>query len=103
MFATRTSRRHYPEHLWFALHGHAAYFGVLAITLPFELLYDRRVNAGLTAVRLAFLLWYAIVAFHTAYGGHWGTAVRRAVFVGATYGVLISLTLIALFVTALLV
>jgi len=102
MRATRGSGRYYPEHLWFALHGHAAYFGVWAVTLSFELLYNPRISATLTVVRAAFLLWYGIVSFHTAYGGRWRTAVRRTVFVGAGYGLLVVAAMVTLFVAALL-
>jgi Protein of unknown function (DUF3667) len=101
MLVTRRSGRHYPEHLWFALHGHAAYFGVAALIAPLALLHDARVTSAVSIAGFAFVIGYVIVAFRTAYGGGWGRAVMRTISVLSIYTILISAALIAVFLAVL--
>lgn len=102
MLVTRRSGRHYPEHLWFALHGHAAYFGVAALVAPLALLHVPLVTSAASTAVLVFTLCYVVVAFRTVYGGGWGRAVRRSLSVLVIYGLLINAALIAVFVTVLM-
>ena len=78
MFVARKSRRNFPQHLWFALHAHAAYFGVMALTAPIALIPHPAAGTASSLLRIGFALWYSVTAFHAAYGGGWLTATRRA-------------------------
>jgi len=102
MLVARKSGRNYPQHLWFALHLHAAYFGVMAFTAPIALIRQPAAGTVSSLLRIAFALWYSVTAFHAAYGGGWFTATRRALSVLVAYAVLIGFALAVLFATALL-
>jgi hypothetical protein len=97
MLVTRRSRRHYPEHLWFALHGHAAYFGVAALITLLDLLHNPRVSAWGSTALLVFIVSWTVVAFRTAYASGWGRAVMRSVSVLSIYMILIAIVFLLLF------
>jgi hypothetical protein len=78
---TRRTGRNYPQHLYFTLHVHAAYFGLLAVTAMIDLLNVKTLSNVLSLVGPILLIAYTLVAFHTAYGGRWRLAAGRTVFV----------------------
>ena len=78
---TRKTGRNYPQHLYFALHVHAAYFAVLAATTLFDLLRLEPLSNVLSIFRMLFLAGYVPIAFHAAYGGSWRFAAGRSLFV----------------------
>lgn len=84
--ATRGSGRNYPQHLYFALHLHAAAFAFLAIGVLGR--YARAVpyveeTVGLLA--MMSLVAYSALAFRRAYGGTTACAVLRTAVVGLVY------------------
>jgi hypothetical protein len=85
---TRSTGRHYPQHWYFALHVHAAYFAVLAVLAPFDLLGVQWLTNLLSMTHLTWLAVYTTIAFHTAYGGRRSLALGRAAFVLGAYFVL---------------
>jgi hypothetical protein len=99
---TRRSGRNYPQHLYFALHLHAAYFALLAVTTVLELLHNKQLSNVLSVFRTIVLLGYLVIAFRTAYGGSWRLATGRTAFVFLTYMLAVSLMLILASVGVLL-
>jgi hypothetical protein len=100
----RTSGRNYPQHLYFALHIHAVYFGLLVLTAPLELPDHELVNALTSLGRLAFILTYFAMALRTVYGGSWRRAVVKTFLLFVVYmtcvgiaigGVAVALVLLA--------
>ena len=68
--------RHYPEHFYFALHAHAAYYAADGIA---SLLWSLEIGVLSLVVALAqavYFAWYLPEAFRVVYGG---TLVRAAV------------------------
>jgi len=85
-FARRPSRRTFPEHMVFALHVHAAWFWGFAMTsVASGIVENAAVDSILTALSIAYALWYLVVAFRAVYGGSLFTNVFSGVLVGATY------------------
>lgn len=99
MAVTRSARRNLPQHLWFALHVHAAYFGIAALTAVLEHAGGRTWGNILSFARVLFIVTYSVVAFHTAYAGSWPLAIGRAVAVVSGYAALVLGVLIALVLT----
>jgi Protein of unknown function (DUF3667) len=84
---TRATGRNYPQHLYFALHVHAAVFAALALSPLADLAHVRVLSAVVAVAVTLYWVWYPIVAFRSAYGGSWPLALGRAVFVAATYAI----------------
>jgi hypothetical protein len=82
---TRRSGRNYPQHLYFALHVHAWFFGLLTVTTLTDLLNVRWLSNTLSVAQPLLLIAYMLVAFHIAYGGRWWLAARRTAFVFVAY------------------
>jgi hypothetical protein len=93
----RRSGRHYPQHLYFALHLHAAAFAILAVGVlarwargvPY-------VEETVGAVATIGLLAYAVLAFRGVYGGTTARAVVRTVVVGVIYMTAVAATVVAI-------
>ncbi len=89
--------RHFPEHLYFALHLHALVF--LALTIP-QLAKFTHVVPLATTVGVACALWvgaYAFVAMRRVYGGSVIATLAKGAAITALYGVcgLIGLVVLA--------
>jgi hypothetical protein len=85
-FARRPSRRTYPQHVVFALHVHAAWFWGFALTgTAGGIVGNATVESVLSALALAYALWYLVVALRTVYGGSILANLFSGVVVGATY------------------
>jgi hypothetical protein len=81
----RRAGRHYPSHLVFALHVHAAAFAVRAAMTALALALPPIVKPGLDAVVGAYVVGYLYRAFVVVYGGGRLRAVRDTMVVGALY------------------
>lgn len=77
--------RHYPEHLYFALHLHAFVFVALILNEIFKLLRipDVTVLAGVGA--LSWIAIYALTALRRVYGSSWTATVAKAAGIGVLY------------------
>jgi hypothetical protein len=77
--------RHYPEHLYFALHLHAFVFLALilneVVKLPDLDLLEIVVGIGV----LVWIVGYALTALRRVYGGTWPATIVKSVGVGALY------------------
>ena len=85
-------RRHFPEHLYFALHFEAFIFATLCLSTLVA--YARSPVATSAGQILAgvWILVYGIMAQRHAYGGSWAANIAKGFGVGAVYLVLWSVT-----------
>jgi hypothetical protein len=85
-------RRHFPEHLYFALHFEAFIFATLCLSTLVA--YARSPVATLAGQLLVgvWILVYGIVAQRRVYGGSWAGNIAKGFGVGAVYLVLWSVT-----------
>jgi len=92
----RRSGRHYPQHLYFALHVHAAWFVAGAIASAARI---KTVPVVTSAVPVAVSLYgilYLVLAFRVTYGVTPAGAVLRAAAVGGGYAILVTAALIGI-------
>jgi hypothetical protein len=87
LFAFRRRPQHYAVHLMLALHAHAVAFllFILQLALP-----------AAAGGKLALLLpLWLLFAFRHVFGGRWWALAARAVFVSASYALLLVATITA--------
>lgn len=85
-FARRPSRRTYPQHLVFALHVHGAWFWAFGLAAVASVLVDNAViESVLSALAIAYALWYLVLALRTVYGGSLAANLFSGVVIGVTY------------------
>ena len=98
--AWRKAAPHYPAHLYFALHEHAAGFGALTIgklaTLGGNITLD--IAAGVTA--LLYIAWHAFRASRVVFGGSFGATVLKFTAVAMIYWAFVILATLGLIVYA---
>jgi hypothetical protein len=82
---TRKTGQHYPQHLYFTIHIHAAYFAVLTAVTVVGTSPSPFVRGLVSVVPALFAVLYSLLAFRTAYGGTWGLAAGRLAFVLPAY------------------
>jgi hypothetical protein len=95
--ARRRSGYTYPQHLLFALHAHAAWFGAGAVIalIGFALPGSMGDEAGRSILVVAWGI-YLVKAFRAAYGGTTRRAILHTHFVMVTYGIAIVLASVAI-------
>ena len=96
--AARRQRRHFPQHLYFAVHTHAAWFGIFSLV---ELTRFARVPALSTGMVLAgavAVVFYTTVAVRTVYGKSWLRAGLQTVTTLFGYLALLTIMTVALFI-----
>ena len=94
MLAYRNRRMRYTEHLVFALHLHAFWFVAMAFALP--------ESAWLSAIAVAAMPVYAMLALKRVYGGRLGPRLLRAAAVSTLYFVTLGLAMLGLALWSLL-
>jgi hypothetical protein len=82
----RGSGRRYPQHLWFGLHAHAAWFGMRAAVDAAALVLPTLLGATLSGLGALYGLVYLVLAFRVAYGISTGRAIRDTAIVIGVYG-----------------
>jgi hypothetical protein len=97
---TKGAGRNYPQHLWFALHAHGAYFAILAMTVLLDLLRLNILSSIVSTLGTLFIIGYAVVAFRTAYGGGWWLAAGRAAFVLVMYSLIVIVAVAGVMIAA---
>jgi hypothetical protein len=92
--AVRRVRRNYPQHLYFALHLHAAWFAAAAIVALARVVSSRQAS---NLSRLAFVYGaiYFVLALRRAYELSTGAAIARAVVIQLVYVVVVVAVLAA--------
>lgn len=87
-------RLRYTEHLVFALHVHAFWFGALALMLS---------NVSLVVLACMLVMpVYTLLAMRRVYGGRWWPRLLRAALVCTLYGVVLTLAIAGVAVWTLL-
>jgi hypothetical protein len=97
---TRRTRRNYPQHLYFSLHIHSAYFATLSLALLLGLVGAQTLSAIVSSLTTVLILGYSLIAFRTAYGGRWRLAAGRLAFVFVAYMIAVGFALVAVAVAA---
>jgi hypothetical protein len=88
------SGRNYPQHLYFALHVHAAAFALLAlVALARYASGDRWLTQIIEPAVMICLFVYLVLALRRAYGGTTAQAVRRTLVLSFLYAVAITAVL----------
>jgi hypothetical protein len=100
--ATRGSGRNYLQHLYFALHVHAAVFAAAAVASLVLLPLGETVGRLVAFLLMGFVAWYTVAAFRATYGGKWGRAIIRAATVAVAYMTVIVVTIVTVVAVALL-
>jgi len=102
MAVTRKAKRNFPEHLYFSLHIHAAFFGAFVFVHLFRLLHVPQLSRLMTPADVVFVLIYTAIAMHTVYGGTWLRAALRTGVVSISYSVILIVLTLSVLVAALL-
>jgi hypothetical protein len=92
----RRSRQKYPQHLYFALHVHAAWFLLLALASAARLVPVAWVGSAVAMGIVVWMIAYFVLALRRAYGVTIGGALWRTAAVAVTYGVLLVAALVAI-------
>lgn len=96
--STRRQKRHLPQHLYFALHCNAAWFGFLCVPAAFRVAHQSAaaVYAGYAAD--AAIVVYTTLAVHAVYGRSWFRSFLQTVWTVLGYISLLVITTVFLFV-----
>ena len=81
--------RHYPQHLYFALHVHAAWFAVAALGDLLEAFGPSVVAESLDAIPAVYGFVYVVLAFRHAYGATLLQSLGRTIAVLLAYFVVV--------------
>jgi hypothetical protein len=85
-FARRPSRRTYPQHVVFAFHVHAAWFWAFGLAAVASAVVNNAVvDSVLSALAIAYAVWYLVLALRTVYGGSLVANLFSGVVLGVTY------------------
>jgi hypothetical protein len=98
MLLFRRRRLHYTEHLVFALHLHAFWFGVAALAMVLAL----AVSEWALLPLVVLVPGYALLALRRVYGGAWWSLVPRFALLGAAHLALVMTVVAATTLAALL-
>jgi hypothetical protein len=99
--ATRRQRRNYPQHLYFALHAHAAWFGVLTLSEVARFWRPPALSAWFWYPTVAIIVIYTAIAMHRVYGGGWIRSAWRTALTMFGYVSLLIVFTVALFLLLL--
>ncbi len=100
LLVCRRCGRNYPQHLFFALHVHAALFAAGAL-LAVARMTNNTIIARLFAVlTIVYAVVYVVLAFKNAYGGSLRRALMRAAIVAGIYWVAIVAATLAIVLPA---
>ena len=93
---TRRSGLNYPQHLYFALHLHAAAFAISAISQVAWFVPNARVADWVRALGVVWMVTYVVLAFKRVYRTTVAGALWRTAIVGPIYMIAIMATAIAI-------
>jgi hypothetical protein len=84
--AWRRKARHYPSHVYLALHLHAAWFLAFAVvTIGAALAESSTIQSLLAAAAFVWVFWYSLLTLHTVFGDSWPRTVAKLGAVVAVY------------------
>jgi hypothetical protein len=97
----RGSGRRYPQHLLFALHAHAAWFGGRAVAAAFTLVPPAAIGEALNTLSVFYGIVYLVIAFRVAYGVTTRRAIRDTAIVLGIYGLCVAAAMLGIMLPAL--
>ena len=83
--AYRRRRRHFPQHMVFALHVHAVAFLLFALAALARFTRVQVFAATMGVITLAVVVAYIVVALRRVYGGTWAATVGKTIALGVVY------------------
>jgi hypothetical protein len=99
--AAKRSGRNYPQHLYFAMHTHAAWFFAGAVAGLAGVTHVPYLSTGVPRVAGVYAIVYLTLAFRYAYGASWPRTVIGSAAIFAVYTVAVSVTLLAIIIAAI--
>lgn len=96
MVAVRRAHRNYPQHLYFALHVHAAWFAAACIATLFRIAALRYVTPAVANLAFVYGAVYFVVALRRAYDLSVAAAIVRAVLIELFYFIVVLSVLLAI-------
>jgi len=81
-------RRHYPEHLYFAIHLHAYVFLALMISELTKFTYSGIISATAGILTFCWIALYALAALRHVYGGSWPGTIAKGVAIMFLYSII---------------
>jgi hypothetical protein len=94
--AYRSQRRHFPQHLVFALHVHVLAFIGLSLSELATFTRYRPVESAVRIAVLAAVVAYIVAALRRVYGGSWASTIAKAAGLGVVYLVFFVAGMVAL-------
>ena len=96
-------RRHYPEHLYFAIHLHAFVFVALMLAELTKFAYQVTVSAIAGTAALVWIAVYSLQALKAVYGGSWGATIAKGVGIMTLYFIIgLPVMLVTIYLAAVL-
>jgi Protein of unknown function (DUF3667) len=86
----------YPQHLYFALHVHAAWFGALAVAQVLSFALPAVVGDALEGLGTFYFVAYVVAALRATYGGTWRRSILDAMIVLGLNAVVVALATFAI-------
>ncbi len=78
-------RRHYPEHLYFAIHLHAFVFIALMLAELTKFTRSAMLSAAAGVITMLWIAVYSLRALRTVYGGGWSATVLKGIGIMTLY------------------
>lgn len=98
---TRRSGRNYPQHLYFAMHLHAAWFFAGAVNAAAQIANVPYLTPLVGSLIAVYAMVYFVLAFRRTYGLTTGGALWRAAVTGFTYSLIVLVVLIVIVIPAM--
>ncbi len=95
----RRTRRNYPQHLYFALHVHAAWFAAAAVGLVAKWFLPSMLANVIQGALVVYCVAYLVFAMRRAYNSTTKQALARAAMIVPLYSVMLLLSAIGLVLT----
>ena len=99
--AARRSGRNYPQHLYFALHVHAAWFAVNAVAAALQTMNKPVVTDTVVRIVGLYFVVYLVLALRRAYQMKVVRALLSALLIGLAYALIVALSFLAIVLPAL--
>jgi uncharacterized protein DUF3667 len=94
--AFRRTSSHYPHHLYFALHVHAAWFAAAAVVAAVQVIAGAAAGRFVFVLAMVYATWYFVQAIHVVYGLSLRRTLARAAFVGFCYWIAVTAAILAI-------
>lgn len=98
MLGSRRRPTRFPRHLYFAIHTHAAWFGILSLGMAIRFTRLPLANEAAGLLTVAAILGYTAIAIRTVYGSGWLRSTWRAVVTLFAYVSVLVLATVLLFI-----